>query len=93
MISFCGFLLFDRRLISHLFDKLDILAGGDHGVCVTVSGVTMSDATIGGYFVTDGLQSLELQPKLRIFCYTSSSDCRSSCELCISCVSIVPFIF
>ena len=57
MISFCGFLLFDGRLISHLFDKLDILAGGDHGVCVRVSGVTMSDATIGGYFVTDGLQS------------------------------------
>ena len=25
VISFCGFLLFDRRLIFHLFDKLDIL--------------------------------------------------------------------
>ena len=41
MISFCGFLSFDRRLISHLFDKLDIQAGGDHGVCVRMSGVTM----------------------------------------------------
>ena len=41
VISFRGFLLFDRGLISHLFDKLDAQAGGDHGVCVRVSGVTM----------------------------------------------------
>ena len=91
VISFCGFLLFDRRLISHLFDKRGVImvfvSRCQEWQCLMPQlghilwRMRCPDPVI--------LQSLEPQPKLGIYCYIRAQAIVYN----ISCESMVPFIF
>ena len=93
VISFCGFLLFDRRLISHLFDKRGVItvfvSRCQEWQCLMPQlghilwRMRCPDPVI--------LQSLEPQPKLGIYCYIRAQAIVYVYN--ISCESMVPFIF